>query len=56
METKQVILRFLASLVLTPSFSSAQPMDLEPQKDRPSASGNATVVFRVLPTVKDGIQ
>jgi hypothetical protein len=49
METKQSIPKFLASLVLTPSFSSAQPMGLKPSKGCPSASGKATVVFHVLP-------
>jgi hypothetical protein len=49
METKQSIPKFLASLVLNPAFSSAQSIDLEPKKGRPSASGNATVVFHALP-------
>jgi hypothetical protein len=49
METKQSFPKFLEYLALNPAFSSAKLGDLEPQKGRPSASGKATVVFRVLP-------
>jgi len=48
METKQSIPKFLASLVLNPAFSSAQPIELEPQMDLLSVRGKATAVFQAL--------